>query len=229
MAPVHLPRSAFYFLDLLKQHNDREWFAANKAVYQLEAAAVTAFADGLLNGLNKHDSIETASASKSLYRIYRDVRFSKDKTPFSTYWGGRFKRAGKQRRGGYYYHFEPGDRSFILCGFWGPSARDLKLIREDVAFDPSSLREILADPVFVKSFGEIRGEQLKVSPRGFESSHEAIGLLRYKQFLVRRQFSDQEVLSADFLRLADQTFKDMRPFLDYMSGVLSTDNNGLII
>jgi uncharacterized protein (TIGR02453 family) len=156
------------------------------------------------------------------------VRFSKDKTPFSTYWGGRYKRAGTHRRGGYYYHFEPGDKSFIICGFWGPSAQDLRLIREDIAFDPAPLRQILSNPQFVANFGLLQGEQLKTSPKGYDSTNEAIDLLRFKQYLVIRRFTDQQVLSADFLSLADQTFQDMRPFLDYMSAVLTSDKNGMV-
>lgn len=227
MPLTQIPASAFDFLDQLRENNDRGWFAANKTVYQHEFAQIAAFADNLLHQLNRHDVIETASGGKSMYRIYRDIRFSKDKTPFNTYWGGRFRRAGKQRRGGYYYHFEPGNKSFVLAGFWGPNAQDLKLIRDDIAFDPAPLRSILTDNTFISSFGALQGEQLKTSPKGYERGHEAIDLLRYKQFLVRRQFSDREVLSADFLSLANQSFKNMRPFLDYMSEVLTTDMNGL--
>lgn len=229
MASTQIPLSAFDFLNQLKKNNDRNWFAANKIVYQERLAEVAAFADNLLQELSRHDAIETASGAKSLYRIYRDVRFSKDKTPFSTYWGGRFRRAGKQRRGGYYYHFEPGNKSFVLAGFWGPSTQDLKLIRDDIAFDPAPLRNILADGTFISSFGTLQGERLKTSPKGYDRTHEAIDLLRYKQFLVKRPFSDEEVLSPGFVLLANQAFKNMRPFLNYMSEVLSTDINGIAI
>ncbi|MDP9079944.1 MAG: DUF2461 domain-containing protein [Bacteroidota bacterium] len=219
-------KSAFDFLEKLGCNNDRVWFAANKDEYLLELERMVQFADALLQELSRHDVIETQSGGKSLYRIYRDVRFSKDKTPYSTYWGGRFRRAGRQRRGGYYYHFEPGNKSFILCGFWNPNAQDLKLIREDIAFDAEPLRKILSNEGFVSSFGTLQGEQVKTNPRGYEPDHEAIGLLRFKQFLVRRRFTDEEVLNEDFVDLANQTLKNMRPFLDYMSGVLSADQNG---
>jgi uncharacterized protein (TIGR02453 family) len=227
MASTQIPASAFNFIRQLKENNNRNWFAENKAVYQQEATSIAAFAHNLLLEMNRHDVIETPSGAKSLYRIYRDVRFSKDKTPFSTYWGGRFKRAGKQRRGGYYFHFEPGNKSFVLAGFWGPSAPDLKLIRDDIAFDSAPLRNILNDKTFMNLFGTLGGEQLKTSPKGFDSDHEAIDLLRYKQFLVSRRFTDEEALSSDFLDLANHAFIHMRPFLNYMSEVLSTDVNGL--
>lgn len=221
------PASALNFLVLLGKNNNREWFAAHKEIYQKELGHVEAFADALLQELNIHDVIETPSGKRSLYRIYRDVRFSKNKTPFSTYWGGRFRRLGKQRRGGYYYHFEAGDKSFMLCGFWGPSAEDLKRIREDIAFDPAPLRAILNGQTFVTAFGTLQGEQLKTSPKGYDAGHEAIDLLRYKQFLVMRRFTDKEVLSENFFQQATQTIRDMRPFLNYMSEVLSMDINGM--
>lgn len=221
MAITQIPVSAFDFLEQLGENNDRNWFAANKSSYQAESDRVAEFAGALLQELNKHDVIETPSGAKSLYRIYRDVRFSKDKIPFSTYWGGRFKRAGKHRRGGYYYHLEPGNKSAIVCGFWNPNAQDLKLIRDDIAFNAEPLRRIMADIA-------LEGQQLKTSPRGYAADHEAIDLLRYKQFLVRRRFTDEEVLSEDFFELVNRSLKDMRPFLDYMSEVLSVDQNGLL-
>lgn len=214
------------FLNKLKNHNDRDWFNANKEEFQGEQAMVTAFAEALLQDLNTHDVIETPSGAKSVYRIYRDTRFSKDKTPYKTHWSGSFKRSGKHRRGGYYFHIEPGN-TFIGGGFWGPNANDLKLIREDFSFDAAPMRKILNDAAFISTFKTLQGEQLKTSPKGFDANDEAIDLLRYKQFLLLREFSDEEVLSPDFLKEAGQTFKNMRPFLDYMSEVLSTDINGL--
>lgn len=214
------------FLNKLKNHNDRDWFNANKEEFQEEQAMVTAFAQALLQDLNTHDVIETPSGAKSVYRIYRDTRFSKDKTPYKTHWSGSFKRSGKHRRGGYYFHIEPGN-TFIGGGFWGPNTNDLKLIREDFSFDAAPMRKILNDEAFISTFKTLQGEQLKTSPKGFDANDEAIDLLRYKQFLLLRKFSDEEVLSPDFLKEAGQTFKNMRPFLDYMSEVLSTDINGL--
>jgi len=221
MAITQIPVSAFDFLEQLGENNDRNWFAANKSSYQAESDRVAEFAGALLQELNKHDVIETPSGAKSLYRIYRNVRFSKDKTPFSTYWGGRFKRAGKHRRGGYYYHLEPGNKSAIVCGFWKPNAQDLKLIRDEIAFNAEPLRRIMADIA-------LEGQQLKTSPRAYAPDHEAIDLLRYKQFLVRRRFTDEEVLGERFFELVNRSLEDMRPFLDYMSEVLSVDQNGLL-
>jgi uncharacterized protein (TIGR02453 family) len=187
---------------------------------------VAIFAEALLQALSRHDQIETASGKQSLHRIYRDTRFSKDKMPYKTNWSGGFKRATKYRRGGYYFHIEPGN-SFIAGGFWGPVPEDLKRIREDIAFDARPLRKIISNKSFVAAFGALKGEQLKSAPKGYDAAHEAIDLLRYKQFLLIRPFTDEEVLQDDFVKVADQTFKLMRPFFDYMSELLSTDANGV--
>lgn len=228
MSKAQIQPSSLQFLNTLKSNNNRDWFQAHKEVYLKELGIIEHFADELLAALNTHDLIETASGKKSLYRIYRDTRFSTDKTPYKTHWSGSFKRATKYRRGGYYFHIEPGN-SLVAGGFWGPVADDLKRIREDIAFDDAPLRKILSETAFVETFGELHGEQLKTAPKGYDAEHPAIDLLRYKQFLLVRKFTDKEVLANDFLYQASLTFKNMRPFFDYMSDVLTTDSDGLTI
>ena len=221
-----ISRSGFDYLQKLKKNNHRDWFNDNKATYQKELEQVELFAEALLRELNKHDEIETPSGKKSLHRIYRDIRFSNDKTPYKTNWSGNFKRATKYRRGGYYFHLEPGN-SYLAGGFWAPNAPDLKRLRDEIAFDAAPLRKILKSKTFTNTFGALQGEQLKTAPKGFDAAHEAIDLLRYKQFLLIRRFTDKEVLGDNFLSEANTTFKNMRPFFDYMSEVLITDTNGL--
>lgn len=214
------------FLTELKENNNREWFSANKSRFEQEQAIIVLFTEEVLNKLNQHDLIETSSGKRSLYRIYRDIRFSKDKTPYQNYWGGGFRRATKFRRGGYYYHIEKG-KSSVVGGFWGPNAQDLKRIREELVQDSSQLRSIITNKAFVETFGSLKGEQLKTAPVGFEKNHPDIDLLRYKQFLLIKNFRDDEVLSPGFAELVDKTFKQMRPFFDYMSEILTTDSNGI--
>ncbi|WP_091211234.1 DUF2461 domain-containing protein [Mucilaginibacter gossypiicola] len=225
MSQLLLPASCFDFMRQLKQNNNREWFAQNKETYQQQLELVEVFAGGLLNLMNTHDVIETPNAKKALHRIYRDIRFSKDKTPFKTNWSGNFTRAGKHRRGGYYFHLEPGN-TFIGGGFWAPNNPDLKRIRDDIAFDASPLQKIISSTEFKTTFGVLEGEQLKTAPKGYAADHEAIELLRYKQFLVRKHFTDAEALKPDFVNRASDTFKAMRPFFDYMSDVLTANVNG---
>jgi uncharacterized protein (TIGR02453 family) len=223
-----IPLSSLEFLKELKENNNREWFNARKEEFLAQQAVIEKFADALLANLNAHDLIETVSGKKSLSRIYRDTRFSKEKIPYKTNWSGGFSRASKQRRGGYYFHIESGN-SFIAGGFWAPNADDMKRIRDDISFDPAPIRKILNSKSFVSTFGALQGEQLKTTPKGFDANHEAIDLLRYKQFLLIRRFSDDQVLSPSFLDDASETFRNMRPFFDYMSEVLTLDSDGLSI
>lgn len=227
MSKIHtqIPSTALDFLSQLRQNNNRDWFNDHKNEYLKELEFLENFANGLLAELNTHDVIETPSGKKALQRIYRDTRFSIDKTPYKNYWGGGFTRATAQRRGGYYFHIEPGN-TFVAGGFWSPNAQDLKRVRDDINYDATPLREILADTTFIATFGSLQGEQLKKMPKGFSADHEAIDLLRYKQFLLKRNFTDAEVLASDFITRVGQTYRNMRPFFDYMSEVLSTDSNG---
>ncbi|MET0464271.1 MAG: DUF2461 domain-containing protein [Chitinophagaceae bacterium] len=214
-----IPSSSFEFLKKLKKNNNRDWFNANKDVYQTELAGIELFAEGLLDRMKKHDRIDTPSGKKSLMRIYRDIRFSADKTPYKTNFSGSFHREGKLLRGGYYFQFEPG-KSFIAGGFWGPVTSDLKLIRDELVFDDKPMRKMLASPKVAGVFPGLSGETLTRVPRGYDANSPAADLLRYKQFLLERKFTDAEVLSPDFIDTAVVTMKALRPFFDYMSEVL---------
>lgn len=216
------------FLTQLSKNNDRDWFAMHKDVYETNRANIIEFAEELLQKVNGHDNIETVSGKKSLHRIYRDIRFSKNKSPYKTNWSGSFKRATKVLRGGYYFHIEPGN-SFLGGGFWGPSSPDLKLIRENILDFGDELKTIINDKKFVDYFGELKGDQLKTAPKGFDKEHEHIELLRYKQFLVMRPFSDKEVLAPDFSQKVSEGFQNMRPLFNYMSEALTTNANGELI
>ncbi|MES2396885.1 MAG: DUF2461 domain-containing protein [Bacteroidota bacterium] len=226
MAKAKILPSNLEFLKQLKKNNNRDWFAAHKERYLLELSQIEGFVDDLLLEMNKHDVIENPSGKKSLHRIYRDTRFSKDKTPYKNNWGGGFKRATKNRRGGYYFHIEPGN-TFAAGGFWDPEPKDLKRIRDEFAHDAAPLRKILKNKSFINTFGSLEGEQVKTTPKGFDADNAAIDLIRYKQFLLVHKFSDKEVLADDFLKQVNDTFKKMRPFFDYMTEVLTTDVNGV--
>jgi len=223
-----IPASSLEFLKSLKINNNRDWFNARKDEFTEQKLIIETFAEGLLQALNIHDVIETASGKKSLQRIYKDTRFSKEKIPYKSHWGGHFSRATKLRRGGYYYHIEPGN-SFVAGGFQNPNSDDLKLIRKEISLDVSALREILNSKSFTETFGVLRGEKLKTTPKGFDATDEAIDLLRYKQFLLVKTFTDKEVIDRNFVQSANQAFQNMRPFLNYMTAALTLDNNGLEI
>ena len=221
-----IQKDSFDFLTELSANNNREWFGNKKDRYITARDNIIDFADALLVELNKHDYIETLSGKKSVFRIYKDVRFSKDKTPYNMHWSASFKRATKKLRGGYYLRIEPGN-SRVVGGFWGPEPNDLKRIREDIDANNDDWRNVLGHKTLIETFGNMFGEQLKSAPKGYAKDHHAIDLLCYKQFMLRHFFTDEEVLSPDFLLNVNETFKKMRPFFDHMSEVLTTDANGI--
>jgi uncharacterized protein (TIGR02453 family) len=209
------------FLKDLEKNNNREWFAAHKAQYESALENIKVIKSEVEAGLNKKDLIEDAK----VFRIYRDVRFSKDKAPYKNNFGTHFVRATKERRGGYYLHIQPGE-SFVGGGFWNPEPQDLKRMRDEFAFDDKPMRKILANKTFKKFFGTIEGEELKTAPAGFDRNSPAIDLIRKKQYVVSRKFTDKEVLAPGFVKEVVTTFEAMRPYFDYMSEVLTTNING---
>jgi uncharacterized protein (TIGR02453 family) len=225
MKQATIPASSFEFLKDLSQHNDRDWFNQHKERYLKEHGSIVLFADELLRLMQQHDTLETASGKASLHRIYKDTRFSKDKTPYKTNWSGNFKRATKHLRGGYYFHLQPGN-SFAAGGFFSPSPDDLKRIRQDIELNHEDWRELLNQPEIAQTFGSFAGEKLSTAPKGFSQDHPAIDLLRHKQFFFKHPFTDEEVLAPDFVQKLNETFQALRPFFDYMSDVLTTDLNG---
>lgn len=222
---VRIEESTLKFLRALGKNNNREWFSQNKTTYLHAQENVAQFLDGLLEKMNQHDRLETRSGKESLYRIYNDVRFSEDKTPYNPRFAGNFRREKPALRGGYYYWIKPGE-SRIGCGFTYPNAADLLRIRQDIERNHRTWKKLLATAKLVNSFGALQGNQVKTAPRGFAKDHAAIALLRYKQFWFERSFSDREVLAADFSDQINRHFQSIRPFFNYTSEVLTTDLNG---
>ena len=135
------------------------------------------------------------------------------------------KRSGAERRGGMYFHISPGN-THIAGGFWGPNKDDLLLIRQQIALDAEPLKEVLKSGAFRQFFGQMVGEQVKTAPKGFAKDQENIELIRFKQFIISHRFSDEEVLSADFVETVAKGFNQMMPFFDVMTMYLTTNLNG---
>lgn len=214
-------KKAFEFLKQLEKNNNREWFAQHKPEYDLIVKENKVFFDQIYTDLQEHDNLKGIH----MYRIYRDVRFSKDQTPYKNNFGVGYSRSKPMLRGGYYIQIEP-NNSFVGGGFWGPDTKDLLRIRKEFELSTTAIEKITSDSTFVKYFGNIEGDAVKTAPRGFDKNHPAIDLIRKKQYVVMRKFTDKEVVSDSFQKEAVSTLLAMRPFFDYMSEVLTTDLNG---
>jgi uncharacterized protein (TIGR02453 family) len=220
-----IEKTTFAFLKSLARNNDRDWFQRNRERYDLALANVYDWLGGLITEMNKHDQLETRNGKEALYRIYNDVRFSSDKTPYNPRFAGRLKRVKPFLRGGYYFWIRPG-ASRIGCGFTYPNAPDLLRIRQDIDANFDGWRGLLRTRKIQSVFGNMIGDQVKTAPKGFPKDHPAIELLRHKQFWFEHSYTDDEVLSPGFLRQVNNDYKAIRPFFDYMTDVLTTNANG---
>ena len=212
----------FTFYKDLDKNNNREWFESHKPRFKALESEVKDFNEIVKFGLEETDDIEKVK----MFRIYRDVRFSKNKTPYKTHFGVSFHRKKPNLRGSYYMHLAP-QNSFIASGFWNPNPMDLLRIRKDLEMDAQELRDVITDFTFKKVWGELQGDVVKTSPKGFNIDHPNIDLIRHKQFLFIKRFDDKSVLSSDFQKEVIKSFSAIRLFFDYMTNVLTTDLNGV--
>ena len=219
---MQFEKSSFQFLKDLQENNNREWFTDHKATFVKHQKNLKELFLEMQSDLEKHDEID----KMKIYRIYRDVRFSKDKTPYNPRFAVSFSRLGKQLRGGYFLQIKPGE-TMLGGGFWQPEKDDLYRLRKEIEQDSFEFREILEDKDFVKYFGgKFGGDELKSAPRGFDKEHKDIDLLRKKGFVATRNFTDAEVLAPNFLEEVNKSFKALRPFFNLFSDVLTTNLNG---
>jgi uncharacterized protein (TIGR02453 family) len=210
----------FEFLSSLEQNNNREWFTENKKAYEAAKSQAQTFFESIANELSKLDEF----SKFKMFRINRDVRFSTDKSPYKNNFGAIFMRLQPHNRGSFYVHLEPG-KSFIGGGFWEPSKDDLLRIRQGIEME-DDLQTILNEPKLKKELKGLFGEALKTAPKGFDKEHPRINLLRYKQFLLKKDFDNASVFKPDFENQVIDIYKIMQPFFMYMTDVLTTDANG---
>ncbi len=216
-----ITKNALLFLGKLEKNNTKEWFTEHKNEFKNLEAEVKGFYIAVMENLKLHDDIEKLK----MFRIYRDVRFSKDKTPYKTHFAGSFSRAGARLRGGYYLQIKPNE-TFVAAGFWEPNKEDLFRIRKEFELDATEIRKIINKKSFKNVWGEILGDKVKTAPKGFDKDHPNIDLIKMKQFLFIRSFTDKEVLSPNFIDAVDDSFKAIRPYFNVMSDILTTNLNG---
>ena len=186
------------FLSELADNNHRDWFMANKNRYEAARENVVALTDELLKLMHNIDPALSPDleGKKCVMRIYRDIRFSKDKTPYKINFGISLPTTGTKLGGAeYYLHIQSG-KSFIAGGYWMPEANHLKAIRQEIDYNAQELKTIIDEPEFVKLFGDFRnGEKLKTVPRDYAPDNENIELLKLKSFIVLHNLSDKDIKS----------------------------------
>ena len=209
-------RGALRFLAQLKEHNNREWFEKNRAQYEDAMAQFELLVGWLISEIGKTVDLAGVTPKDCIMRIYRDVRFSKDKSPYKTGLGAGIVPGGrKSGRMGFHLHVGPGGATMVASGLWEPTPQQLSRFRNAITENAGAFQKILAAAPFKRHFGEIMGDRLKTAPQGYPTDH----LLRLKQVCVAEKFDDRTVTSPAFPGLAVESMKAMRPFIAYLEEV----------
>jgi len=201
------------FLITLKKNNNREWFQANKSWYEAAKKDFTGFIDLLAIAIQKFDpDIGQVNSREAMFRIYRDVRFSKDKSPYKTNFGAFIVPGGKKSGlAGYYFHIEPGD-CFLAGGIYMPSPDILKKVRREIYENIEEFLSIIENKEFLDYFGEIWGERLVNPPAGYSKEFKHIDLLKYKSYTVIHQIPEENLFENRLLEIIINGFRLLYPF-----------------
>jgi uncharacterized protein (TIGR02453 family) len=216
--------ATFAFLKELKENNNREWFNANKARHEEAKINVLEFVSNLIPELAKIDKSVPASlnAKDCVMRIYRDIRFSLNKTPYKTNFGAGISPNGKNFKGpGYYIHIEP-NNSFVAGGSWFPENNELKAIRQEIDYNYSSFEGIIEAPDFKNYYGSLDQEgALKTAPKGYSANHPYIHILKLKSFTVSSSISNDQLQSNGSVKIISEGFEYMYPFINFLRNAIA--------
>lgn len=211
------------FLKDIKKNNNREWFEKNKPKYLQAKADFEGLVGEVLDEITKFDSALGGLDPKKLpFRIYRDVRFSKDKRPYKTNMGAGFSPNGKLvQEPGYYLHLEPG-KSFVAGGIYMPDAERLTKIRQEIDYNYNNLKQVITNKKFSSLYSKFDDfDKLKTAPKGYPKDHPQIELLKLKSFIVSREFTDKEVLDKKFAKKVADHCKAIKPLNDFIKEAIS--------
>ncbi|MFZ4399839.1 MAG: DUF2461 domain-containing protein [Bacteroidales bacterium] len=220
-----IPTQVYQFLEELSVNNNRDWFMSNKKAYEKAKSSVEVFIKEVITGIQSFDNTVVGITSKDcMFRINRDVRFSKDKSPYKTNIGGFIAKGGRNAmNAGYYLHIEPG-KSFLGGGIYMPPADKLKMIRNEIYFNAPSFKKIIATTDFKKYFNEIwDDDKLKNPPKDFPKDFEDIDLLKFKNYTILHSLKDEQLTQPDFYQYVISVFKAMFPLNSFLNVAI---NNG---
>ena len=219
-----IAKESLKFITDLKKNNDRDWFIANKKRYDFYKENYhNLIASFLETMIPLDDSLKNLTVKNCAFRINRDIRFSKDKTPYKTHLGIWMSAGNKNTNlAGYYIHIEPG-ASFLAAGVYWPEATDLKKIRKEIAFFHDELEAIVNDKKFSATFGALdTSHSLKTAPKGYEKDHEAIEFLKLKSFTATAKIDDKILLNTDFVQKVSEQLILLKPLNDFLNRALQS-------
>lgn len=222
-----IEKSTLTFLKDLGKNNNKEWFDANRKQYETERKRFIDFVQQLIDTIGKFDpTIAGLEASKCIFRINRDIRFSNDKSPYKTNFGASITKGGKRNPyAGYYLHIQPGE-IFAGGGMYAPPPELLKAVRDEIYFSLPEFEKILTNKTFRSQFNGLDEiEKLKNAPKGYDKDHAAVPYLLHKHFVVSRTFTEAEATSPDFLKTLESLFKAQKPFVDFVNRAVDNQSN----
>lgn len=204
----------FSFLEAITQNNNREWFQENRQAYEQAWQNMKDFTSAVIHGLSATDRYITKDipVSKCLFRIYRDTRFSKDKTPYKTWFGAGISTAGRKLAGPeYYLHIQPGN-SFVAAGYWRPEKEHLAAIRQEIDYNRDGWRAILDEPGFQHNCQLDVEDKLKRPPAGYDEDNPEIEFLKLKSFTAFKKLADSDLTGEKSLSKVLQAYREMYGF-----------------
>lgn len=210
------------FLKTLKKNNTKEWFDANRKKYDAVKENFESFVQALLDKMVLFDEdLQEFRAKDCIFRINRDIRFSKNKTPYKVNRSAYFSRGGKKSiYAGYYVHIQPGGESFAGGGLWMPEPNELKKLRQEIDYCLPEFKKIIYAPAFKKQFGKLEKEASQVLvnvPKGYDKENPAAEFLKMKSFVATRSFTDEEVLAPQFAKKVSDSFRVLMPLIKFMN------------
>lgn len=209
------------FLEDLSRHNERPWFKKHRPAYDSARDTFEQFIDGLIDEFRDSDDLQDLTAADCTARIFRDLRFSNDKTPYKTNLAAMIAPGGWKTSGyGYYVSVVPRDQTMVAGGLYAPTSEQLERFRRAIVDNATEFKRVISADPFIETFGVLEGDRLKTAPRGYERTHPEIDVLRLKQVTAVRRFPEQEVLRRDFSEQVIATCRAVRPLLDYLARVV---------
>ncbi|MFV0418575.1 MAG: DUF2461 domain-containing protein [Dysgonomonas sp.] len=218
-----LKKDTFTFLETLQQNNSREWFTENKAWYERARTDFEGLVSEVIRNLAIFEpEIGHLNPKKCIFRIYRDTRFSTDKTPYKTNFGAVFQSNFREKGSGYYLHLSPGE-CFLSCGFYMLQSEQLKKIRKGIYDDFEMFQEILNEKQFKKEIGDLYrdDDMLQRVPNGFDKNHPAAEYMKLKHFYVMRSVTEEQILSEDLASYAARIYKIMKPLSEFLDDLVT--------
>ena len=220
-------KPALDFLLALQANNNKPWFQAHRAEYEAARQCFEGYVDDFIQEFRSIEDFENLAAKDCVFRIYRDVRFARDKAPYKPNMGASVALGGKHSlRAPYYIHLEPPDKSFLAGGIYMPTPEQLAAIRRTIDRDPSKLKAAIGSKPFKKYFGSLSGEKLKTPPRGYAGDHPEIELLKYKQFITIHALADKDILSPRLVARTVEVFAALKPLLDVLNDAVLPSRGG---